>query len=473
MLRFFSRFLSFILFAVPLCAYPVVYDPGDFINAAKRSYSVVDDFLVRWEKIDRSTVILKMKNKTGEDDPFSKFFKDHENKRGNDPDKLFYSDYFYEFNRGSFVHYFDASFTQETITNFNLKTEFGLINMDYKRRSIGFTLKYEEINPDGISPGFAISSNGAWQGFFKPDIQLLGSSQIEQGYPDEASFTDFYYNQVFDDLYALTLFLKPFIYVHAGILVNQEIDLVDGLLGNGNDVLKKQSNRFFLQCNFLSFLSQSLQYNKDSNRAEKMVSKMGLFDLFVLFSKTYRRSQLPDLNLGYQSIDFKTKELLYDPNLKHYSQQHTLFLDCDFYYYKLFYLKGKIETFLNHPNSGDSGYFLKQAYIEAGFNSSLWNYLTDKRTFASPEEFYTQDSKFFYHYFFFGFSYLTDSRSIEFGHDTPKIFGFTLGLSATIYWFIGGLNFEIRYANNYAPKIQNLIEAVDHNYYSLSLSLSF
>ena len=270
-------FLIFLFFLVPSFSFTYIYDPGDFINSSKRSFSITEEFLNRWPKIYQISSSMKMfsgaeelsKNSASQFS-LSKFFKEQQEKDIEDPQRIPFSEIFYDFNRGRFIHYFDSYFSQETISNIPLNSQFGIINMDYKRRVLGFTLKYENLFQDEyLRPGFAITGYGTWQGFTKTSIPLTGNFAIDNGNPSKNTFTDFYYNQVFDDFVVASFFLRPFGYIHAGLIINSEIDAVDGIFGNGNDILKKHYSRFFFQSNLFGFLSNLLQYNKENNKVVK------------------------------------------------------------------------------------------------------------------------------------------------------------------------------------------------------------
>jgi len=220
-----------------------------------------------------------------------------------------------------------------------------------------------------------------------------------------------------------------------------------------------------------NFFSNALQYNTESEKAELFISKIDLASIFVIFNPILSRQILPDFYLGFQAVQTFSKELKLS-GLNEIPAQYTFFVELEYYYYKLFFVKSRMDWFLGHANQKEAGYLVKQAYIEAGTNFSWFSYAAFPAG-QSMEQFYRQDSKYFFYYLFFGFSYLTDARAREFGHQDTRIYGYTLGLNATVYWLIGGMTLELRYARNYAPKIINLIEAVEHDYYGFSISVSF
>ncbi|PKL12369.1 MAG: hypothetical protein CVV50_04530, partial [Spirochaetae bacterium HGW-Spirochaetae-6] len=83
-------------------------DPGDMINAVKRSQSITDLFLTRWSVVDNS----KTKKELAD---------------------LPLQDRFYYISRGSTVEYVDLYFNAEIVNNIPLNTRFGDYELDMFR----------------------------------------------------------------------------------------------------------------------------------------------------------------------------------------------------------------------------------------------------------------------------------------------------------------------------------------------------
>ena len=105
---------------------------------------------------------------------------------------------------------------------------------------------------------------------------LTRQAEIDRGIAGSDSVSDYKYAQFFDDIFAVSFVWKPYIYVHGGILVNNEIEPNDdGTMSYFNS--SGISTRWFVASNILSFLDTNFVLKEsevESMGAEVALKKM-------------------------------------------------------------------------------------------------------------------------------------------------------------------------------------------------------
>lgn len=233
-----------------------------------------------------------------------------------------------------------------------------------------------------------------------------------------------------------------------------------------NDDTKTQT-RLFFDSNILDSLFLNLGYDSKNETANFFTSKLDIFSLMELPGWVQRRALWPDLFIGYAYVEAPYDKKLEDaPDTK---AQHTLFMELHYTYYNAFYLKLKSELFLGGQSTNEKEHGWKQNYGEIGFRLNTFDIL------KNPTRYYGKGTSHYFasYYIITGFSYLVDDRSMYYGNSSSEIYGFSLGLKATLATTAFGLSMEARISRNYSPKLYNLIESYEHWIYELSIQAGF
>lgn len=420
-------------------------DPGDLINAVKRSQSITDLFLSRWSVVDNS----KSKKELS-DMPLQ--------------------DRFYYISRGSTVEYVDLYFNAEIINNIPLSTRFGDYELDMFRAFASTILRFEDMADLGFTKwGFAFSFSGFRYGL-KKEINIGGGGSSLPGAGESFTTNEYVYNQMFDDLFVFTNILEDIGYLHTGILLNQQIDPgLDGLIDTPDDT-DTRITRFFLNSNLFGTFNLNLAYNKESEKTEFFTASIeifGLLDIKTLWGKDLisRRGIWPDLYLGYSYFD--PQDDLKEP-------LHTIYLELLYTYYNAFYIKSRADFFLLGRSDIEADYRVKQFYLEVGIGR---DYVQIARNAKRYFERYPQARSTSY-FLILGISHLTEERLIEYWGNKeeqpePAVIGFSMGGKLIFELFSAGITLDVRAHKNYAPKIYHLIEAYDQWFFEFSTQIAF
>lgn len=136
---------------------------------------------------------------------------------------------------------------------------------------------------------------------------LTRKTDVDRKEAGEESATDYKFTQFFDDIYALSILYVPYVYIHGGLVVNNQIEPDDdGTIDYGNS--SNRENRYFFSSNILSFL------NTNATVAKREVEVLA-FSLNINESISFLYEVpplIPALTIGYKQINLYRDEP-YDP----------------------------------------------------------------------------------------------------------------------------------------------------------------
>ena len=303
-------YISFFAFAMVSSSFTfAAYDPGDLINAVKRSQIITELFMERWGVTENSLSLEEL-------------------------EKLPLQERFYYINRGGFSQKIDVNFHGETIFGYPVVTPFGQYDLSLFRIFGSAIVRFDNLADFGIfNWGLALSAAGYRYGMKNHYLIIVGLSDPPVG---SFSVSDYLYAQIFDDLVVVSNIFKPFGYLHFGMLFNKQVDPgPDGILDTQDDIRISSKARIFINSNLFNFLLFNLGYNAESDSTEYTATKIDVFSFLSLLGKVKNRFILPDIFLGYSYREQSEK-----------SKEHTFFIELFYNYYNAFYIKGKTEFFL-------------------------------------------------------------------------------------------------------------------------------
>lgn len=127
---------------------------------------------------------------------------------------------------------------------------------------------------------------------------LTRSVDINRGQAGSTSATDYKFTQFFDDIYALSLVYLPYIYVHSGVIVNNQIEPnANGTINYSNS--SNMTTRWFFASNLLSFLNTNTTATK--NTLESLSVGIEINKLAGFFVKLPR--YVPKLTVTYKMLN--------------------------------------------------------------------------------------------------------------------------------------------------------------------------
>lgn len=458
-----------ILCFLPLIAFSAG-SSGDLLNSIKRSQMISNVFLERWDVVYNSRSISEL-------------------------DHLGLKERFYHVYRGGYAKNIDIFFRYENIQNIPTSTAFGDYELDLFRITFSSIIQFDDLIDfgAGITWGFAIGAVGYRYGMYaQAEMSNNDASFIPTGTDASQSFKthEYIYSQTYDDLIVLTNILRPFGYLHVGLLLNQQQDPgLDGMLGSADDTKTKSYSKIFINSNLFGSLNFNLSFDSKEEITNFFDFKIDFFSLMGNFGWAKNRYLYPDLYLGYK---YFAKTELRDKSL------HTVFLELDYNMYNVAYVKGGIEMFLLGREELEKDRSVKQGYLEFGFRLFASDIFDDPKLYYGQEKLYQkpiyrtdengkivkvkQPVRYRYrnrqrlyrsYYFILGASYLADARFYDFGSETVDAIGFTTGLRINYAGWLGGMSAEVRASKNYSPKIYNLVEAYDCWFFEVSATLGF
>lgn len=426
-------FWVFLFSIFPLWGFSA-YDPGDLINAVKRSQVITELFMERWAVTENSLSLEEL-------------------------EALPLQERFYYLNRGGYSKHLDVTFHGETVFGYPVSTPFGQYDLDLFRIFGSTIVRFDDLLDAGLFQwGAALSAAGYRYGM-KKTVTLHNSGAISDPPTDNFEVSDYLYAQIFDDLIVITNIFKPFGYIHAGLLLNRQVDPgLDGIIDTSDDIEMDSKARIFLNSNLFNFLFINLGYNADSDKTEYAATKIDVMSLLMMPGWVKKRPIWPDFFLGY-SYREKTSD----------SGEHTLFAEMLYNYYSAFYIRGKSELFLWGRGDREKNADFKQNFLEIGFRLDTLQALED------PEKFYGQGLSYinFSYYLIAGLSHLINQRSMDFGNTDSGITGFSFGFKVIMGGGTVGGALEARISYNYSEKLYHLIEAYDHWIGEVSVQIGF
>ncbi len=238
------------------------YEASTLLNAVKRSETVQDLFLARWDIIQ---------------------------------EKELYFDWFGKINwvEDFKVNTVNAgSGLMETVPVTLVRT-YGSITINYpivggydgidiKDRLTGKGKKKKEDEERGTGLYGLWNPRNLILGFTTTGFHygLTREVSIDRGAAGSETVTDYKFDQFFDDLFALSALYMPYFYVHAGVIVNNQIEQSDDGTMDYTDATNK-SLRFFMATNILSFLGINMVSTEESLESLSVGIKVnGVVDMF-------------------------------------------------------------------------------------------------------------------------------------------------------------------------------------------------
>jgi len=283
--------LIILLFCINAASFAAVYDASTLHNSVKRSSSVKDLFLERWDYIEENR------------------------------------------------YCFDFFGTLNWVNNFQIYTTNSQVPSEKKPQSMRLVRTYAGL---AFLVPISYDSDGAAEfilGFstYGYHYGLTKKATIKRGEAGSASVTDYKYTQFFDDIYAVSFFWKTYINVHTGVLVNNAIEPNDDGTMSYFGSSSAKSNWFF-SSNLFSFMNFNFLVKG---------SELRTFDINISPTKIYAAFGgelswfMPEITLGikrsamyndmpYDSVWVNTDKTGSDKQDKAGLTLYTLLLDKKF-----------------------------------------------------------------------------------------------------------------------------------------------
>lgn len=232
-----------------------VYEASTLHNSVSRSETVLSLFADRWKLLE---------------------------------DKNFYFDIYgkinwtYDFN----INTFNSGNNEYEPVDLNLIRTYGTMSLAYPVTEF----RSAERDNDLI---IAFSMAGFHYGLTK-DVE------IDRGSAGSETTTDYKHSQFFDDIYAFSVLFRPYVYVHSGIIVNQEfVPNEDGTMDYKDPV--KSSKKFFINSNVLQMLG--LQLNADDSSIEQMKVSLNASMVYSMIKGINLTDYHPVLEFTYEYVE--------------------------------------------------------------------------------------------------------------------------------------------------------------------------
>ncbi|TAL33448.1 MAG: hypothetical protein EPN93_13795 [Spirochaetes bacterium] len=449
----FTALAGIALLLAPVPAFPVAYEASTLHNAVARSETVQDLFFERWDKIQEKELYFDWYGKLNWVNDFK-------------------------------INTVNAGSGAKETVPMTLVRAYGSLTLNYpilggyegkdmSERLSGKAKKEKEDEEKGSGP----------MGLWKPNNLIVGltmtgfhygltrKAEIDRGAAGNESVTDYKYAQFFDDIFAASLLYRPYFFIHAGVIINNQIEPNDdGTMDYTNST--DHSLRYFVASNLLSFLNLNATTTKDKLEAiavgVKVNSLVGSFvkisPYVPVFTVTFKRLNLYN-DEPFDAVWVKSaagKSSVMDDSLKEQAALDTL-------------------SFLLTENL--FGHIFLSGYVELQRPTEK---LISKRTneevaFALMREWYAS----------IGYNFLGKRADRE-GRDLILAVGVSSLWDVAIpvhrergsgYDLMGGfasLNFsspvvgaEIKGAYNYAPELRKLVEIADKFMIEGSFYVSF
>ncbi len=246
--------IIFILLSIDLTA--ETYEASTLHNAVSRSETVLGLFTDRWKMLEEKNFYIDVYGKIN---------------------------WTYDFN----VNTYNSGSGQYEAVDLNLVRTYGTMTLALP--VTGF--RNAERDTDLI---LAVSMAGFHYGLTK-DVE------IDRGSAGSETTTDYKHSQFFDDIYAVSVLFRPYIYLHTGLIVNNEyVPDEDGTMSYSDPV--NSYKKFFISSNVLEMLG--LQVNADKSSIEEMKVSVNATMVYTFFSVNAKKSIfLPQIELTYEYIE--------------------------------------------------------------------------------------------------------------------------------------------------------------------------
>jgi len=129
---------------------------------------------------------------------------------------------------------------------------------------------------------------------------LTKDVDIDRGSAGSETTTDYKHAQFFDDVYAVSILFRPYLYLHTGLIVNNEYEPEeDGTMSYADPV--KSYKKYFLSSNVLEMVG--LQVNANSDSIEQMKISVNATMVYTFISIDPKKSiYMPQVELAYKYV---------------------------------------------------------------------------------------------------------------------------------------------------------------------------
>jgi hypothetical protein len=129
---------------------------------------------------------------------------------------------------------------------------------------------------------------------------LTRSTDINRGNAGDESVTDYKFTQFFDDIFAVSVLYLPYIYVHSGLLIQNQIDPnPDGTMSYFSSRNGYPLYKYFLASNLLGFLDANATSSK--GKIEKIGTAIEIKSLALNFANI--PAFVPKFTIGYKFLN--------------------------------------------------------------------------------------------------------------------------------------------------------------------------
>jgi hypothetical protein len=431
-------------------ALTATYEASTLHNAVARSETVLDLFYDRWSRIEEMELYFDWYGKINWVDDFK-------------------------------VYAINAGTGKREAVNMTLVRTYGSITINYpilggyegadiqERLKYG-TGKYKKEEGEG--------------GLWKPKNLILGftttgfhygltrESTVDRGSAGSETITDYKYTQFFDDIFAGSLLYRPYFFIHAGVIINNQIEPNDdGTMDYGNST--NRTERYFIASNILSFLN--VNATRSEGEFESFAAGIIVNNLVNLIIKKINPA-IPVLTITFKSLNLFNDEpydsvwvkTVKSPTVtdeeKDSASLYTLsFLineNLNNYVYFDFYAEfQKATETLVEKRTGERIDYAKLRQINGMIGFNLWGDKKGEMLVASVGLSRYWDVAIPYNresgneYYVYGYIFAIESRFFLWG-------GLPLGI-------------ELKASKNYAPELRKLVETTDKYALELSAYISF
>ena len=284
------------LFIFPLKSEATIYESSTLHNSIKRSETVQDIFIERWDKIIQESLYFDLYGRIN----WVNGFKVNTQNQGSGE-----------------IETTDLTLVR---TYGGISINFPILGSDYLQ-SISDRFDIDdaieaEIEKYDKSPNKKRKKNKKSPRSWQDNDLIIGlttagfhygltrQTSVYRGDAGKDEVTDYKYTQFFDDIYAVSLLFIPYIYLHCGIVCNNQIvPEDDGTIDYGSSIFIRK--RIFLASSLFSFLNTTTSITK--MELESIAISLNVNTLLSFFYNIPAWS--PVLTIGYKRIDAYNDEL--------------------------------------------------------------------------------------------------------------------------------------------------------------------
>ena len=430
--------------------FSATYDASTLHNAVARSETVLDLFYDRWNRIEEMELYFDWYGKINWVDDFK-------------------------------VYAINAATGEREAVNMTLVRTYGSITINYpilggyegadiKERLKYGTGKYKkEEETEGLWKPRSLIIGFTASGFH---YGLTRESTVDRGSAGSETITDYKYTQFFDDIFAGSLLYRPYFFVHAGIIINNQIEPNDdGTMDYSNST--NRTERYFIATNILSFLNINATRSKEE--LESIAAGIIVNNLVNVIIERINPI-IPVLTITFKSLNLFNDEP-YDavwvktvktPTIADAEKDSAALYTLSFlinenlynYVYLDFYaeLQQATETLIDKRTNEKIDYAkLRQINGMIGFN--FWGDRKGEMLVASVG---------LSRYWDVAIPYNRESG------DSYHVYGYVFAIESRFFVWGGiPLGIELKASKNYAPELRKLVETTDKYALEMSAYISF